>query len=345
MEQSMRIAAAGLGAAVMVLAIMASRSAQADVVMTGTFTATQACPAYQSFRKSTDPGDVKVEQNKTYALIAKNKPDATHYRIVVEGAEPKERWVSSSCGRVEPTDRSASEASQPSAPTPAPPVSGGTSGARATHVLAMGWEPAFCEDHPDKKECRDLSSTGFAATHVSLHGLWPQPRGTQYCNVAPNLREIDRDHDWNDLPEPDVSAGTLNRLAAVMPGVQSKLERHEWIVHGTCFGGNAEGYFARAAGLAEAVDASKVAQLFGDNVGRSLSAEAVRAAFDDAFGAGAGARVTVSCNGRGENRKITELVISLAGDVAGNAPLADLIRAAQPVPPGCPSGIVERVPF
>ena len=64
-----------------------------------------------------------------------------------------------------------------------------------------------------------------------------------------------------------------------------------------------------------------------------------------AIGAGAGARVTVSCNGRGEDRKITELVISLAGDVAGNAPLADLIRAAQPVPPGCPSGIVERVPF
>ena len=237
------------------------------------------------------------------------------------------------------------EASQPTAPTPAPPVPGGTSGARATHVLAMGWEPAFCEDHRDKKECRDLSSTDFAATHVSLHGLWPQPRGTQYCNVAPNLREIDRDHDWNDLPEPDVSANTLTRLAAVMPGVQSKLERHEWIVHGTCFGGNAEGYFARAAGLAEAVDASKVSQLFADNVGRSLSAEAIRAAFDDAFGAGAGARVTVSCNGRGENRKITELVISLAGDVAGNAPLADLIRAAQPVPPGCPSGIVERVPF
>ena len=228
---------------------------------------------------------------------------------------------------------------------PAPAVPGDTSGARATHVLAMGWEPAFCEDHRDKKECRELTSTGFAATHVSLHGLWPQPRGTQYCNVAPNLREIDRDHDWNDLPEPDVSANTLNRLAAVMPGVQSKLERHEWIVHGTCFGGNAEGYFARAAGLAEAVDASKVSQLFADNVGRSLSAEAIRAAFDDAFGAGAGARVTVSCHGRGENRKITELVIISLATSRGMRRSADLIRAAQPVPPGCPSGIVERAPF
>ena len=83
--------------------------------------------------------------------------------------------------------------------------------------------------------------------------------------------------------------------------------------------GNAEGYFARAAGLAEAVDASKVSRLFADNVGKSLSAEAIRAAFDDAFGAGAGARVTVSCHGRGDNRKITELMIGLAGDVKGSA--------------------------
>lgn len=143
----MRKAAVGLSGAVLLVSMIASRCAQAEVAMTGTFTATQACPAYQSFRKSTDPGDVKVEKDKTYALIAKNKSDATHYRIVVEGAEPKERWVSSSCGRIEPTDRSASEAPQPSAPTPTPPVLGGTSGARATHVLAMGWEPAFCEDH------------------------------------------------------------------------------------------------------------------------------------------------------------------------------------------------------
>ena len=339
----MRIVAAGLGGAALLVIMMAPRSAHADVAMNGTFTATQTCPAYQSFRKATDPGDVKIEQNKTYALIAKNKTDATHYRIVVEGAEPKERWVSSSCGRIDPTDRSAGGA--PESPAAAHPAAGDELGARATHVLAMGWEPAFCEDHRDKKECRELSSTGFAATHVSLHGLWPQPRGTQYCNVAPNLREIDRDHDWNALPEPDVSTNTLNRLAAVMPGVQSKLERHEWIVHGTCFGRNAEDYFARAAGLAEAVDASKVSQLFADNVGRSLSAEAIRTAFDDAFGAGAGARVTVSCHGRGDSRKITELVISLSGDVAGSAPLADLIRAAQPVPPGCPSGMVERAPF
>lgn len=57
-------------------------------------------------------------------------------------------------------------------------------------------------------------------------------------------------------------------------------------------------------------------------------------ALDETFGAGAGARVILCCTGRGENRKITELVISLAGDVTGSAPLGELIHAAWPVAPG-----------
>jgi len=340
----MRTITAGLGSAALLTA-MAFGAAQADVPMSGKFTATQACPAYQSFRKSTNPGEVKIEQSKTYELLAKNKPDASHYRIVIQGAQPAERWVGISCGRVDGAERGEREEDNSAAPNRNATVRGGAQGIRATHVLAMGWEPAFCAEHSGKSECRVLTSTSFAGTHLSLHGLWPQPRGTQYCNVEPDLRQADHDHDWNDLPEPDMRADTLKRLSAVMPGVQSNLQRHEWIVHGTCFGGNADGYFARAAGLAEALDASKVAKLFADNAGRNLSAEAIRAAFDDAFGSGAGARVTVSCNGRGESRMITELVIGLAGDVTGSARLGDLIHAAQAVPPGCPGGVVERAPF
>jgi ribonuclease T2 len=188
-----------------------------------------------------------------------------------------------------------------------------------------------------------MTSTSFSATHLSLHGLWPQPRGTQYCNVAPNLKLADQNHNWDALPEPEMSAGTQKRLAAVMPGFQSKLQRHEWIVHGTCFGGTADSYFARSVTLAEAIVVSSVSKLFADNAGKTLTANAIRAAFDDAFGPGAGARVAVSC-GRGENRKITELVINLAGDVTGTAGLGDLMRAAQTVPPGCPGGLLERAP-
>lgn len=329
------------GAAALIIAIGLG-SARADVAITGTFTATETCPAYQSFRKSTNPGDVKVQPNNAYEVIAKNKPDATHYRIIVNGAEPEERWVSSSCGQIGSAELPAHGAPQSSG-TPVPPSpSSETSGARATHVLAMSWEPAFCEGHSDKPECSEIGPSSFASTHLSLHGLWPQPRGTQYCNVPSNVRDTDDNHDWNDLPEPEISPDTLKRLAAVMPGVESKLQRHEWIVHGTCFGASADSYFARAAGLAEAIDASKVSQLFADNVGKTLSADAIRGAFDEAFGPGAGARVVISCHGHGDSRKITELVISLAGDVKGTTGLGDLMRAAQAIPPGCPSGLVDR---
>jgi ribonuclease T2 len=160
---------------------------------------------------------------------------------------------------------------QPPAPSAGSTLPGDASGARATHVLAVGWEPAFCDKYSDKNECRVLTSSSFAGTLLSLHGLWPQPRGTHCCNVPADVRQIDGDHNWDGLPEPGLSAYTLKRLEAVMPGVQSKLERHEWIVHGTCFGSNAEGYFARAAGLSEAIDASTVSKLFADSVGRPFN--------------------------------------------------------------------------
>ncbi len=314
-------------------------AARADVPISGSFVATQACPAFQSFRKSTNPGDIQTAPNKTYDVIAKNKPDATHYRIIIEGADPEERWVSTSCGHVEAKGQQPQETPQSPAASPAGPLPDSSSAKRATHVLALGWEPTFCEQHRDKSECRELSP--FAATHLSLHGLWPQPRGTQYCNVPSEVRNTDDNHDWNDLPEPELSADTRKRLADVMPGVQSNLQRHEWIVHGTCFGANADVYFARAASLAETVNESKISQLFAENAGKSLSADAIRTAFDEAFGTGAGARVTISCHGRGDARKITELVINLAGDVKGSAGLGDLIRAAPTVPTSCPGGLIE----
>ncbi len=334
----MRLFTAGISGAITLA--MAWAPAQADVNTTGVFTATQVCPAFQSIRKGTNPGDVTVEQNKPYDVVAKNKPDASHYRILVEGAQPEERWVSSECGHFDADERPVRRAAASAANG-----ASGDVGVAATHVLAMGWEPAFCEKHTDKAECRELTPSSFAGMHLSLHGLWPQPRGTQYCNVAPAIQQIDRDHDWNSLPEPDLNVDTLKRLSAVMPGVQSKLQRHEWIVHGTCFGGGADGYFARAAGLAEAINASKVSQLFAENAGRNLSALAIRTAFDDAFGAGAGARVTISCNGRRDSRKITELTINLAGDVKGSSGLGDLMRAASALPAGCPDGLVDPAPI
>ncbi len=140
------------------------------------------------------------------------------------------------------------------------------------------------------------------ATELSLHGLWPQPRGKPIAAwTARWCRPITRTSGTR-LPEPELSPATRQALAAVMPGVQSGLERHEWIVHGTCFGAPADAYFARAASLAQQVNASPVRDLFAQSIGSSVSADAIRAAFDQAFGPGAGNRVTVSCSGEGLER-------------------------------------------
>jgi ribonuclease T2 len=310
---------------------LAAAPASAQVPMSGTLVASKACPAYQSIRKQTNPGGVTLEPGKSYPITGKNKPDATHYQIVIDGASPTQRWVEVACGEV-----------NGQAVTPASAATAG--GQRATHVLALGWEPAFCTHHEDKAECAAETGQSFDATHLSLHGLWPQPRGKSYCNVDGSLVAADKRHDWASLPEPQLGDATKTRLAAAMPGVQSGLERHEWIEHGTCYGGSADAYFNRAADLTEQVNGSAVRDVFAGNVGKTLSADSIAAAFDKDFGSGAGKRVTVSCEGRGPNRAISEMVISLAGDVTGSAPIKDLILAAQPVSPGCPSGLVVAPP-
>lgn len=313
------------------LVAVASAPVQAQIAMSGAFTATQACPALQSIRTGVNPGGATLEPGRSYRLLGKNKEPASHYLVEVDAAEPTRRWVATSCGRTDGDDAaSAASAAGAGAPT------------RATHVLALSWQPAFCAEHAEKVECATQTAQSADATQLSLHGLWPQPRGRFYCGVDPALRAADQAHDWASLPEPELSPATRQRLAAVMPGLRSGLQRHEWIVHGTCFGAAADVYFARAAGLAEQVNATPVHEAFAQAIGQPLAAERIRAAFDAAYGPGAGERVAVTCQGRGPDRRISEIVVSLAGDVRGTAPVGELIRAAAPVPPGCPSGVVAR---
>lgn len=320
------------------LTLLAVAPATAQIAMTGDFKAAKACPALQSIRKGTNPGDVMLEPGHSYSLVGKNKADATHYLIAIDGAEPRERWVEVGCG--ETAEQPTPNPSAGATPVQSPAAGGGVT---ATHLLVISWEPAFCEDHEGKSECQRETEQTFDATHFSLHGLWPQPKGNYYCHgVDHALKEADKRNHWFELPEPDLDAATRDRLAAVMPGVLSGLERHEWIKHGTCFGGEANAYFNRAAGLAEQVNASPVQALFASKIGQSVTSAEIRAAFDKGFGEGAGARVEVHCQNHGDGREIGELFISLAGDVPGSAPLGDLIRAAAPVDADCPGGLIAE---
>ena len=218
--------------------IALSHGSLADVAMNGSFLASADCPAFQSFRKGTNPGGVKIEVGHSYQLLAKNAPNATHYRIRIDGATPPERWVSLSCGSVKENTNIGAQGSGAAADT--------TSEKQTQFVLSLGWEPGFCESHDKKSECASETSDRFDANHFVLHGLWPQPRRREYCNVGQDLIDEDKRGDWQALPSVTLSTETREHLAVVMPGTRSLLDRHEWIRHGTCYGSDAETYFRLA---------------------------------------------------------------------------------------------------
>lgn len=307
--------------------------AGAEVSLKGFLIAREACPAFQSIREQRNPGEVRLEPNKTYAMIAKNKPAASHYLVTVDGAEPSRRWVAVSCGEhVVSADGSGEDQG--------PPV---TDAGTSAYVFSVSWQPAFCEGKPGKPECGTQSAERFDATHFTLHGLWPQPRSNVYCDVSSDLKIADKNGDWEKLPEPKLSEATKTKLATVMPGTQSKLERHEWIKHGTCFDDPAEEYFSRAIALIDQLNSSKVQELFASNIGSQVTGSAIRNAFDASFGEGAGDRVRVACKRDGGRNLIVEMTIGLAGEIGDQPKLADLIAASGTTDPGCPSGIVDPI--
>ena len=219
---------------------------------------------------------------------------------------------------------------------PPSPVAGATN-----FLLVPSWQPAFCEGRPSKAECQSQTATSYEATHFALHGLWPQPRTNVYCNVPASDRERDLADSWAALPEVTLSAGTRADLDNVMPGTQSMLERHEWIKHGTCYGTDQERYFAAALTAMSALNTSAVQALFAANIGRTITLAQIRAAFDTAFGVGAGERVRVACANDDGRRIIGEITVGLGAPVTATSELGDLILAAAPTDGGCASGIVD----
>ncbi|TNB46772.1 ribonuclease [Martelella lutilitoris] len=212
---------------------------------------------------------------------------------------------------------------------------------RTEALLAVSWQPAFCEARPEKTECRSQTEARFDASRFSLHGLWPM--GENYCGVDAKPRKLDEAGDWLALPALDLDAGTRRLLDTVMPGTQSGLQRHEWIKHGTCSGMDAERYYARSIALMEDLNMSAVADLFAENLGQYVSSEAIMHAFDEAFGRGAARRVKMKCRTDDDGRLlITELTIGLGGDYADNRSLGELIQSAGGTSFGCAGGIVDR---
>lgn len=306
--------------------------AHAEVPLSGTLVATRPCPAYQSISRQTNPGDVVLVPGRSYTLVAANKTPATHLWVIVPGAQPDRRWVETACGTT-----TANIGATPSGPSASPTYRG------TQYVLAINWQPAFCETAPQVTECRDQRPDAFEANHFTLHGLWPQPRDTEYCNVSQRDIWASRDGRWRDLPPLDLTIAQRRDLDVVMPGSRSGLDRHEWTKHGSCYGADQREYIADSLDLMLALNTSGVVDLFASNIGMRITLVQIRAAFDADFGPGAGERVSLSCVPDGNRVLITELQINLTGDIAGPDDLGALMLAADPAESDCRSGQVDAV--
>lgn len=324
-----------------------SLPALAQVKMSGKFTASEACPALQSIKKRSNPGDVSVKAGSNYQLLGKNKDQATHYWIEVPGAKPSQRWVAVTCGTTDqaevtgPVPSIGASVDTPQGTVKPKPQPKGPKDGVPFYVLALSWQPAFCESRPEKTECKNEKPTDYAASNFALHGLWPQPRRNVFCGVDRATTALDDQRQWNKLPALELTPPTRQGLDRVMPGTQSLLERHEWIKHGTCYpGGSAERYFKDSVRLTEAMNDSVVQDFIADHVGKTIQTKDLRAKFDEAFGSGAGARVRVACDKQG---RIAEITIGLKGDIPSGTNIAQLIAASEPTDAGCPAGLVDPV--
>jgi ribonuclease T2 len=350
--------------AAVIVAVTAGPSA-AQVPLRGYFIALSDCAANKK-KDSDNPGNVHLEVLRAYEMLGRNTTPGTHYQVKVPGAPVTEqRWVPMGCGAYAPQDSLVLADGGDTQPRPddGDGSGGGGSGLKPDSielVLAASWEPAFCATGAGqgKIECETQTRDRPDATQFSIHGLWPDDLedarhfpcycdrgGAQGCNSQPPDAAI------------DLSAAVRDELLVLMPGAHSGLELHEWPKHGSCYEDDESGadnnadpdeYFTETMMLVRALNDSAVKDLFVDHIGATLTRDQIEASLDQAFGAGAGARVFVDCQSADGDRMITELRINLQGDVSEPVDLASLILAAPPVSvsgteTGCESGRVVEV--
>ena len=203
------------GLATAVLALPAP--ALAEVKLEGYFIARTKCPAFQSVRKQSNLGDVYTQAGRVYELRGKNKEPGSHYKIRIDG-QPPDRWVAMNCGEhVVPmgADGQRGSASRSDATSNC----GGSGRAcfqEMSVVLAVSWQPAFCERHPSKRECKTQAPDRFDANHFALHGLWPDG---VYCGVSDEIMGKDKTNKWDQLPPLALSQTLRRELLKKMPGM------------------------------------------------------------------------------------------------------------------------------
>ena len=297
------------------------------------FTATpaQSCEAYNNMKHSKNTHHVRLHTDQKYTVLKKHKGQ---FLILIPDESIAQRWVDGNCFSKNKNRPKKTIKSKYTKEYQKPILS--NKKAKIQSLLVLSWHNAFCETHRNKTECRNPKKSEKGK--LVLHGLWPQPRNNVYCNVPQKLIAKDKHHQWKALPNIDIEEGTLELMDSYMPGYVSRLHKHEWIKHGTCYGGSADRYYHDALTLASEVDHSAVGKFLRSHVGKRVTLAQVRSAFDHAFGKGAGEKVEMKCQGG----LVTEFWIHI-GDKGDS--LTSLIAKGSRTKSRCHKGKVDRTGY
>ncbi len=293
----------------------------------------KACPAYNNMKHTQNSHHVVLDPDKKYMVLDDHKGQKL---VLIKGEQPAQRWVDGACFEVKQGNHP--DTSDISNEKAAVGVEKSSSSRPEETLLALSWHNSFCETHRGRKECRRRQAVHPADNRFVLHGLWPQPRELLYCNVPYEIKQLDKNRQWNRLPRVPLSEETRRALLRVMPGAASNLHRHEWIKHGTCSGEEPEAYFKRAIDLTKQVNGSKVGRFFADNTGRVVTLRQIRFKVDESFGRGSGKQVEMLC----KKGMITELWFHLKGE---GDELSALLKGGKKARSRCRKGRIDSAGF
>ncbi len=283
--------------------------------------AEKECLAYNNMKHSTNTNNIRLKKGQEYRVLEHRKGQIL---TLIKGERIAQRWVDKECFSNKPISKKDKKKSHIKL--------------AKQNLLALSWQNAFCQTHQYKKECKSMKKGDFASSHFVLHGLWPQPRNNLYCNVSKKEIGIDKNKQWNRLKKLDLTLTVREELKKYMTGYSSNLHLHEWVKHGTCYGKDANSYYADAINLLKQVNSSKVQEFFQKNIGKVVKLKDIRKVFDSEFGNGAGEKVAMNC----KKGLITELWLYLG---SGSSDLKTLFTKGTKSKSRCFKGKIDEVGY
>ncbi|XCN71106.1 MAG: ribonuclease I [Candidatus Electrothrix aestuarii] len=298
------------------IVVLCSGTALASEKASGTFEAVRSCEAYSSFKKGTNPGLIKVTAGSSYEIVEVNKPKEWNWiRISMDGPSNNLRWVAKECGNTEiiSSDQKSEHGGQPVCSTP---------NKYDSYVLAMTWQPGFCEHYSykgKKPECDAMMEEGdkkLVISHLTLHGLWPNKDecGKKYGNCSKIKMDLRED--------------TVATMAPWMPNFyfSTNFGNYEWSKHGTCQERDDDTYFLLAKDLLQRVDKSAVGTYLRESIGETINLNEYRQHVEENLGKEVAERMQVLCSKR---KFLQEIRINLPKEIVPDDDIAKMVSGAK----------------